>query len=438
MIETFLLVGLPYLAIAMFIFVTWYRLRNDRFSQSALSSQFLENKVLLWGSIPWHIGIFLVLLGHVVALVVPKLWHGAMLNPVILITVESIGMASALLALFGLIMLFCRRVLSARVQSVTTVMDLIVLLILISQVSLGLATAVFYKWGGLWSTATATPYMWSILTFNPDPALIAGLPPLFKAHVILGWVLVAAIPFSRLIHILGVPLGYLFRAPQKVVWNNPRHQAANVVNVEAAAARRDFILGAASVAAGGALLGIGAADKMVRFFFGPRLSGHDQAELMSAKVARLEKTIEQKKFELEREQNDYILISKLTDLSPTEGKYFTDYAMNPGLAFLGKDGLPILLSAKCTHLGCTVGNQVNSDGKILCPCHVSYFDVLTGVPDADAPAKAPLPRLGWVVMDKAGAVVASMEPGKAVNGSLAAGGPGDHNVFIAKYHTRTA
>jgi nitrate reductase gamma subunit len=438
MMETFLLVGLPYLALATFVFVTWYRLRKERFSQSALSSQFLENRVLLWGSIPWHVGIAIVLLGHLVALVVPKLWHAALLNPIVLITVESIGFGSGLLALVGLLVLLFRRVLSARVQSVTTIMDIVVLLVLITQVGLGIATASLHRWGGLWSTATATPYMWSIFTLSPDPALIAGLPPLFKAHVILGWGLLATVPFSRLIHILGVPLGYLFRPPQKVVWNSPRHAEATVSSTEASTARRDFLVGCASVTAGGALLGVGTADKLVRFFFGPRLSGHEQAELMSAKVARLEKTIEQKKFELEREQNDYILISKLSELSTTEGKYFTDYAMNPGLAFLGKDGLPILLSAKCTHLGCTVGNQVNNDGKILCPCHVSFVDVATGVPDANAPAKAPLPRLGWVVMDKTGAVVASMDPGKAVKGSLAAHAADDHNVFIAKYHTRTA
>jgi nitrate reductase gamma subunit len=438
MMETFLLVGLPYLALATFVFVTWYRLRNERFSQSALSSQFLENRILLWGSIPWHVGIGLVLVGHLVALLVPRLWHAALLNPVVLVVVESIGFGSGLLALFGLVVLLVRRVMSGRVQSVTTVMDLVVLLVLITQVGLGLSTASLHKWGGLWSTETATPYMWSIFTLSPDPALIAGLPPLFKAHVILGWVLLATIPFSRLIHILGVPMGYLFRPPQKVVWNSPRHAEATAASTEVSSARRDFLVGCASVTAGGALLGVGTADKLVRFFFGPRLSGHDQAELMSAKVARLEKTIEQKRFELERERNDYILISKLSELSPTEGKYFTDYAMNPGLAFLGKDGLPILLSAKCTHLGCTVGNQVNNDGKILCPCHVSYFDVDTGKPDADAPAKAPLPRLGWVVMDKTGAVLASMDPGKAVVGTLNPSDAGDHNLFIAKYHTRTA
>ncbi len=45
-------------------------------------------------------------------------------------------------------------------------------------------------------------------------------------------------------------------------------------------------------------------------------------------------------------------------------------------------------SAKCTHQGCPVTRVEN--GKIICPCHDSHFDITTGAPTADSPAKAPL------------------------------------------------
>lgn len=45
-------------------------------------------------------------------------------------------------------------------------------------------------------------------------------------------------------------------------------------------------------------------------------------------------------------------------------------------------------SAKCTHQGCPVTRVEN--GKIICPCHDSHFDITTGAPTADGPAKAPL------------------------------------------------
>jgi len=45
-------------------------------------------------------------------------------------------------------------------------------------------------------------------------------------------------------------------------------------------------------------------------------------------------------------------------------------------------------SAVCTHKGCAVKSV--ADGKIVCPCHASMFDMATGAV-LGGPAKAPLP-----------------------------------------------
>ena len=84
--------------------------------------------------------------------------------------------------------------------------------------------------------------------------------------------------------------------------------------------------------------------------------------------------------------------------------------MRPALAFLAADGLPHLISAKCTHLGCTVGSDLDAQGRIMCPCHISYFDLKSGVPNEGAPAKAPLPKLGWALMDDTGNILLSQGP----------------------------
>jgi nitrate reductase gamma subunit len=60
MIDLFLLIGLPYLAIVVAVVGTVWRLRWDPYSVTTRSSQFLEDKQLLWGSGPWHIGIGIV------------------------------------------------------------------------------------------------------------------------------------------------------------------------------------------------------------------------------------------------------------------------------------------------------------------------------------------------------------------------------------------
>ena len=45
-------------------------------------------------------------------------------------------------------------------------------------------------------------------------------------------------------------------------------------------------------------------------------------------------------------------------------------------------------TATCTHQQCAVTRVEN--GKIVCPCHGSLFDITTGAPTADSPAKRPL------------------------------------------------
>jgi Rieske Fe-S protein len=42
----------------------------------------------------------------------------------------------------------------------------------------------------------------------------------------------------------------------------------------------------------------------------------------------------------------------------------------------------------CTHQGCPVTKV--RDGHIVCPCHNSMYDLTTGAPTPDSPAKKPL------------------------------------------------
>ncbi len=406
MIDTLLFIALPYIAVVTCAIGTWYRLKYQSLTYSALSSQFLETKGLMWGSLPFHLGITLIILAHILAFLFPRPWIQLLSYRPALLVVESVGLGLSFLCLFGIVALSIRRLTSSKVQSVTSTMDLVVLALLILQVVLGVATALHYKWGALWSASTMSPYIWSLVCLSPDISFVQDMPPVIKAHVVGAWLLILIIPFSRLIHMFAAPLEYLSRPPINVIWNNPRRNEVGSDVFIKEEARRHFIKGGFGIAIGAFLLSFGALDKVFRFFLGPRLSLQAEAEQMEAKLKRLEATTDQRKLELERQRNDYILVSKLSDLKSDLGKYFIDFEMRPAIAFKGSDGLPLLISAKCTHLGCTVGNQVK-DGKILCPCHVSYFDIVTGQPNAEAPAKAPLPHLNWVLMDTKGKVLAT-------------------------------
>lgn len=432
MIDAFLFVGLPYLALATCLVGTVWRWRTNRFSISSLSSQFLENRQLLWGSAPWHIGILVVLLGHLAAFLLPGVWHSLMSRPAILLTVEATGLAAALLALVGLAMLFIRRLTSARVQAVTTSMDLVVLALLMFQVLLGVLSAVLYPYGAAWATGSLAPWLVGILTLAPDPAYVVDLPVIVRLHLIGAWLLLLALPFSRLVHLLVVPVQYLFRPPQIVVWNSPRHRAHARAAMAEARGRREFIKGAAGAGIAVTLMGVGVMDKLFNFFKGPRLEGEAEVGLLEKKLQRLKQAAEQRTLELERQKNNYILVARYADLQPDKGRYFTDYAMAPALAFKGADGLPLLISAKCTHLGCTVSNELDPQGRLLCPCHISYFDVRTGMPNPGAPAKDPLHAIGWTVMDSQGTVLATRVPGGPVTGEARPEQWAQCGVYIAK------
>jgi nitrate reductase gamma subunit len=432
MIDAFFLVGLPYAALVVCVAGVAWRWKTRAFSWSSLSSQFLEARQLRWGSTPWHLGIILVLLGHLVAIFLPRVWGSLMTHPTLLVVTETVGMGAAALGLAGLVVLALRRLTSGRVQAVTTTMDLVVLALLFFQSLLGLLTAVLHRWGAAWSTATVVPYFWSILLLQPDPSLVADLPPIVKAHLAGAWLVLLAVPFSRLVHVLALPLAYLWRAPQVVIWSSPRRGPKLEAERAAVESRREFLKGAAGVAVAGTLLSAGVLDKLVGFFQGPKVAGEMETVLLAKRLRRLQMTAEERSLQLERQKSEQILIGRLSELSPTKGKYFIDFGMAPALAFLGANGLPLLISAKCTHLGCTVGSETNAQGQILCPCHVSYFSIATGEPNPGAPAKTPLRHMEWAVMDAGGKVLARRAASGAIEGSLQGVPPEACSVYVSK------
>lgn len=216
-----LYVALPYAAMVLFIAGLIWRSRS-RATISSLSSQILESRWLVWGAVPFHFGVLLLVLGHLVPFLAPVWWQSLMSHRVALLTIESLGMGAAILCLAGLLVLFIRRLTSAPVRAGSTWVDAIVLAALIAQVALGLGVATTSRWGALWSARTTTPYLWSLLTLRPDPSLVTGVPFLVTLHLTGAWIVLALIPFTRLVHMFTVPLGTLVRRPQKVVWMQNR------------------------------------------------------------------------------------------------------------------------------------------------------------------------------------------------------------------------
>ena len=402
MFDLFLFVGLPYAAIVSLVLGSVIRYKLRAFSYSSLSTQFLENRWLAWASLPWHVGIILVLSGHFLAFAFPALWSALVSIPAFLAVVETLGILSALLCLLGLVILLIRRFVDARLQAVTSYLDVVVLLILLFQVSSGLAVAVHHRWGAAWAPGALGPYLQSIFLLKPDAAFVSEMPPFVKLHIASAWVLLLFLPFTRLVHVFSLPVRYFIRSPQKVVWNNSRSRIRFDQKLESDNERRLFLKAVLGAGASITLLSMGTLDKFFRYFLKQDLTKAEESHLLSSKLQRLKQTAEERELELERMNKDSILVARLSELSRTKGKYFIDYQMRPALAFRDEQGMPILVSAKCTHLGCTVGQDLDAQGRILCPCHISYFDIKTGQPTPGSPAKLPLPHLGWALKDEQG------------------------------------
>ncbi len=212
----------PYVAMALAIGVGIYRYTIDRYSWSSQSSQFLESKALFWGSIPWHYAILLILIAHFLAFLVPAGWGALLGSPARLVFLEITGMALGITTMIALVILIFRRVINPRVNAVTNRIDWLLLAALLLQVGTGVYIAISLRWGGVWYVHTVSPWLWSLVKLDPQISYLANMPWIVQLHAVNAFLLVAIFPFSRLVHVVSIPLGYLGRPYQVVIWYRQR------------------------------------------------------------------------------------------------------------------------------------------------------------------------------------------------------------------------
>ncbi|HMR57429.1 MAG TPA: respiratory nitrate reductase subunit gamma, partial [Cyclobacteriaceae bacterium] len=229
-LNTFFYIILPYLALFIFLLGTIYRYRNVKFQISSLSSEFLEGKKLFWGSVPFHWGMLFLFFGHLTAFLIPRsvlLWNS---HPVRLLVLEVAAFAFGLSMLVGLINLIYRRWTQDRIRVVTSWMDHVVEILLVTQVFLGLWVALEYRWGSSWFASSLTPYLRSIFLLEPRMDAVVAMPLVIRLHIIGAYLIVMLFPFSRLMHALVAPLDYIWRPYQRVIWNWNKNKVRNPSN----------------------------------------------------------------------------------------------------------------------------------------------------------------------------------------------------------------
>ena len=219
-IHYFLFQIFPYLMLTLCVVGCILRYDRDPYSWRSKSSQLLKRKSLIMGSILFHVGILIIIGGHIGGLLTPieifklfEISHAAKQMLAIIV-----GGIAGLSCLIGLCLLLHRRLTEPRIYATSSRADIAVLCLLFAQVMLGLLTIPqsmqhldghemlkFMHWAQHIATFRADAYQYII-----DTALV------FKLHISLGLCLLGIVPFTRLVHALSVPLGYLPRPYQMV------------------------------------------------------------------------------------------------------------------------------------------------------------------------------------------------------------------------------
>ncbi|MER6523991.1 respiratory nitrate reductase subunit gamma [Streptomyces sp. NPDC001508] len=213
--DLLLWVAVPYICLAVFLAGHVWRYRHDQFGWTSRTSQLLEHRWLRWGSPLFHLGAFMVIAGHVGGLVVPASWTEAagISEHAYHTTAVWAGSVAGVAMVTGLGMLSARRLLTRRIRLGTDRSDKLLFPLLSATVLLGIsATAAHNVFGsGYDYRQTVSVWFRGIFTLQPQPEAMAGAPLLFQLHALTAFLLFAVWPFTRLVHVWSVPIGYLVR-----------------------------------------------------------------------------------------------------------------------------------------------------------------------------------------------------------------------------------
>tara|TARA_R110002096_G_scaffold119038_12_gene257846 strand:- start:209 stop:910 length:702 start_codon:yes stop_codon:yes gene_type:complete len=218
----FFLFGIyPYIALSVLLVGSIARYERDPFTWKSSSSQLLRRKQLIMGSILFHVGILTIFAGHFIGLLTP-IWifdalgfthAGKQLMAVIA------GGIAGVFALVGGLMLLNRRLGDSRIRKTSSFADIAILVLLLTQLILGLGS-IYVSLQHPEGKEMVTFMSWAqgIFTFNPDAAsYIENAALIFKLHIVLGLTIFLVFPFTRLVHMLSVPLRYLTRPGYQIV-----------------------------------------------------------------------------------------------------------------------------------------------------------------------------------------------------------------------------
>jgi nitrate reductase gamma subunit len=211
----------PYAALTVFLLGSLLRFDHSQYTWRTGSSQLLRRRQLLWGSNLFHVGILVIFGGHFVGLLTPVAVFDALgiSHMVKQLLAMTVGGIAGVACWIGIALLAHRRLFDPRIRKTSSPSDILILLLLWVQLTLGLLTiSVSAQHLDGHEMVKFMNWAQGILTLRPDAAaLVADVNPIFKLHLFLGMTIFLLFPFTRLVHVWSVPVWYLGRTGYQIV-----------------------------------------------------------------------------------------------------------------------------------------------------------------------------------------------------------------------------
>ena len=220
-LHTFFFGYYPYIALAVFFLGSLLRFDREQYTWRTQSSQILSDRTLTMANHMFHVGILGLFGGHLVGLLTPKEVYTALGLSVH--AKHNLAMIAGgifgTLCFVGLAMLIKRRMGDRRVKAVSKPMDYVVQALIMATLALGLVSiyvSAQHPDGAI--MVALGQWAQSVVTLRANAAVMADVPWVYKAHMVIGMTIFLVFPFTRLVHVWSgfASLVYLQRPYQLV------------------------------------------------------------------------------------------------------------------------------------------------------------------------------------------------------------------------------
>lgn len=196
----------PYIALGLLAVGTVVRFLLFRKQPGIISSEVTQAKTAFAGNRLWQISLVLLLIGHGIALTMPRMLLAWNSRSTRLYLLEGAALVAGCAALAGWFAVLWRSLKQHGGSTLNELAEVVLLALLFAGILSGLLMATLYRWGSTWGAMTLSPYFISVLQGKPAARLVTQMPFVVRLHVFSLFACFAVLPATRVGTVLVVGL----------------------------------------------------------------------------------------------------------------------------------------------------------------------------------------------------------------------------------------